>query len=487
MTALSSDFVVWRDHAQAPLRHGLAQGAAGQRLGRNSPSSSTMTSVAACEVRAEGRQLVLPEPPTSNNEHLRLLLDDPSDCALLHRAAERLANADVPEQVLQALRLGRMVALRKPNGRVRALVVGDVFRGLVARALAQHFAGAFQEACLPYQFGLGTRAGTEGLYKLLQTATELDPRATVLSIDAVGAYDHVSRQAMLEGLRSRPALEPLLPLARQFYGSASSYTWLDDNGGPLAAARHAAAYLREQGYDAPPWASLQQGQPPPRQSDRHFGDFLRGWQHGASLASDKHALELHLSHLDAASRALLLSQAGPHECFWSWAPPRVASLAEVLRAITSPDEGHALHRGPFAGNCTLGRPSGRIHPRAHRFSASAATTATPRRHPSRTCQCCSSGGAAPRLHRAACRCHMQLAADVADAGEGEAGTPPRLPPPPSLSNLFAQGNGHDGPALASQAPALTTAACAASLRPSAACEEVTAAIELSRWDERVSV
>ena len=182
-------------------------------------------------MRAEGRQLVLPEPPTSNNEHLRLLLDDPSDCALLHRAAERLANADVPEQVLQALRLGRMVALRKPNGRVRALVVGDVFRGLVARALAQHFAGAFQEACLPYQFGLGTRAGTEGLYKLLHTATELDPRATVLSIDAVGAYDHVSRQAMLEGLRSRPALVPLLPFARQFYGSASSYTWLDDNGG----------------------------------------------------------------------------------------------------------------------------------------------------------------------------------------------------------------------------------------------------------------
>ena len=50
---------------------------------------------------------------------------------------------------------------------------GRVFRRLVARALAQHFAGAFQEACLPYQFGLSTRACTEGLYiyKLLHTAT----------------------------------------------------------------------------------------------------------------------------------------------------------------------------------------------------------------------------------------------------------------------------------------------------------------------------
>ena len=41
----------------------------------------------------------------------------------------------------------------------------------------------------------------------------------MLSIDAVGAYDHVSRQAMLEGLRSRPALVPLLPFARQFYAA----------------------------------------------------------------------------------------------------------------------------------------------------------------------------------------------------------------------------------------------------------------------------
>ena len=27
-----------------------------------------------------------------------------------------------------------------------------------------------------------------------------------------------------------------------------------------------------------------------------FGHFLRGWQHRATLASDKRALELHLSH-----------------------------------------------------------------------------------------------------------------------------------------------------------------------------------------------
>ena len=59
------------------------------------------------------------------NENLRLLLDSEEDMQLLHHAAQRLALADVPEVIATALRLGRMVALRKPNGRVRGLVMGD--------------------------------------------------------------------------------------------------------------------------------------------------------------------------------------------------------------------------------------------------------------------------------------------------------------------------------------------------------------------------
>ena len=74
------------------------------------------------------------------------------------------------------------------------------------------------------------RAGTDALSHLLRAATELDARATVLSVDAVGAFDHVARQAMLEGLRAREDLLPLLPCARQFYATSSSYTWVDDAG-----------------------------------------------------------------------------------------------------------------------------------------------------------------------------------------------------------------------------------------------------------------
>jgi len=46
--------------------------------------------------------------------------------------------------MMAAVRVGCLVALLKPNARVRALVADDVFRCVVARAVAQHFAAALQ-------------------------------------------------------------------------------------------------------------------------------------------------------------------------------------------------------------------------------------------------------------------------------------------------------------------------------------------------------
>ena len=78
--------------------------------------------------------------------------------------------------------------------------MGDALRRITGRVLAQAYATQLQQACLPYQFGLNTRAGTEAPARVLKVATEIDPRATIPSVDAAGAYDHVSRGAMLEAL-----------------------------------------------------------------------------------------------------------------------------------------------------------------------------------------------------------------------------------------------------------------------------------------------
>ena len=142
-------------------------------------------------------------------EHLRVLLDDEECVELLVGAAGKLVAGSLPGEVVEGLRIGRMVALTKPNGGIRALVMGDVFRRLVSRTLAQQFAGAFESACAPFQYALSTRAGAEALSRALRLATELQPRATVLSVDGVGTYDHISRASMFEGLRGDDTLRAI--------------------------------------------------------------------------------------------------------------------------------------------------------------------------------------------------------------------------------------------------------------------------------------
>ena len=177
-----------------------------------------------------GRRGAAAGPSGCTAEHLRVLADDEASADLLLRAAKRLANADVPADVLAGVRLGRMVGLRKPDGGVRGLVMSDAFRRLVARTLAQQYAGAFQAACAPFQYALRTRAGAESLARAVRAATELDARTTVLSIDGVGAYDHISRASMLSGLQHTPSLTALLPFVAQFYAEPSTYVFYDAEG-----------------------------------------------------------------------------------------------------------------------------------------------------------------------------------------------------------------------------------------------------------------
>jgi hypothetical protein len=168
------------------------------------------------------RRGAAPGPNGATAEHFKVALDDESCFASLCEAAQELAQGTAPPEAVAALRLGRLVALKKPNGKVRGIVSGDVFRRLVARTLAQQLATDFESACAPFQYALSTRAGAECVAHALRAATELDPSATVLSIDGIGAFDHVSRQAMLSELAKLPV--------RLFYGSSSEYLWYDGEG-----------------------------------------------------------------------------------------------------------------------------------------------------------------------------------------------------------------------------------------------------------------
>ena len=59
----------------------------------------------------------------------------------------------------------------------------------------------------------------------IQSLTELDPLATVLSVDGIGAFDLIARAAMSDGLLSVDGSDSFLPCSER-----SQYLWEDDTG-----------------------------------------------------------------------------------------------------------------------------------------------------------------------------------------------------------------------------------------------------------------
>ena len=123
-----------------------------------------------------------------------------------------------------------MTALRKPDGGARGIVVGDNVRRLVARTIATHVSKQAEKATAPFQYALSTKAGCECVAHILQAMTDRDSQATTVSIDGVGAYDLISRNAMLEGLVRMEGGVQILPFVQCCYGSPSTYLWEDEMG-----------------------------------------------------------------------------------------------------------------------------------------------------------------------------------------------------------------------------------------------------------------
>ena len=116
------------------------------------------------------------------------------------------------------------------NGGVRGTGVGDVFRRVVARTIVKQFRVQGEAATSPFQFALTTRAGCECVSHLVRSATDMDERTTIVSVDGIGAYDSISRTCMLASLHRMVDGDQMIPFVRLFYGSPSVYLWKDDAG-----------------------------------------------------------------------------------------------------------------------------------------------------------------------------------------------------------------------------------------------------------------
>ena len=85
------------------------------------------------------------------SEHLFPILDNAQDSEALARVATLMARGEVPPEALEGIRLGRLTALRKLDGGVRGIVVGDILRRLVARTMAKQVSSEVEKATAPFQ------------------------------------------------------------------------------------------------------------------------------------------------------------------------------------------------------------------------------------------------------------------------------------------------------------------------------------------------
>ena len=90
--------------------------------------------------------------------------------------------------------------------------------------MAQQIAEEVEEATAPHQNALKSKAGSECVAHILQTRTDADGQATVVSIGGIGAFVLVSRNAMLRGSLSLERGSQSLPLVH------STSFWEDETG-----------------------------------------------------------------------------------------------------------------------------------------------------------------------------------------------------------------------------------------------------------------
>ena len=102
----------------------MAGSASGPRPARAAAGAPRVTPDALAAALRTSKRGSAPGLSGMRAEHLQVLLQDAEGLDLLAYAGTCLARAEVPSEVVAALALARLTALRKPNGGVRGIATG---------------------------------------------------------------------------------------------------------------------------------------------------------------------------------------------------------------------------------------------------------------------------------------------------------------------------------------------------------------------------
>eukprot|EP00666_Eupelagonemidae_sp_cell4sb_P017976 gene17976-biopygen815 len=143
--------------------------------------------------------------------------------APLARVVNWLAAGDAPGPAARHLAGARLIALLKPNGRLRPIAIGEVLRRLVAKCLCSTVQGEARALLWPLQTGVAVPKGAEcSIHTLRQWCARHrgSPDRVLLKLDFSNAFNQVNRAAVLRAVRDR--LPQLLPWVHWCYSAPSN-------------------------------------------------------------------------------------------------------------------------------------------------------------------------------------------------------------------------------------------------------------------------
>ncbi|KAL2651157.1 hypothetical protein R1flu_019285 [Riccia fluitans] len=153
-----------------------------------------------------------------------------------------------------------LLALEKPSGEVRPIVVGEVLYRLIASSLGFQFRKVLADHFSPLQFGVATHGDCETIILDLCATLDQHPDCVVLQVDIQNEFNTISREALFCELRvAIGSLDQLFPFVRSFYVRHlplyfSHCSWKDEvsllssktsirQGDPLGGALFTLAHL----------------------------------------------------------------------------------------------------------------------------------------------------------------------------------------------------------------------------------------------------
>lgn len=153
-----------------------------------------------------------PGPSGLQANHLKEVLKLPSSSStasflsILTRFINLLVAGKTPPPIIPHLCGATLLAIRKKNGDLRPIAIGEVLHRLISKCLARMSRSAASHILSPLQLGVGVHAGCEAIIHATSSILE-DPSIApndrwVLQVDFSNAFNSIDRNSMFAQFRS---------------------------------------------------------------------------------------------------------------------------------------------------------------------------------------------------------------------------------------------------------------------------------------------